>query len=208
MKFRLLFILVVVSGMVLASCSKKNKHFELSIGETIEAFLMSDNVVVPDEILDVVQKEDANYVLIDVRSPAEYAAGHLQNAINVPTQHILEPEYQKLWTDETTTYYLYGNTQLEANTSWVVLKQMGHSNIRVLQGGLSYFADFSDSSWLKLEDETARYDYASVFSKVIQDAEKAIAPAPKPSVVKEAPKVIVPEKRPKLEQPTAEEEGC
>lgn len=209
MKVRILLVLMVVSGMLLVSCRNRNKHFELSIDDTIEAFLMSDNVVVPDEILAVVQKEGANYVLIDVRSPAEYAAGHLQNAINVPTQHILESEYLKLWKDTATTYYLYGNTQLEANTPWMVLKQMGYPNIRVLQGGLAYFADFSDSSWLKLEDETARYDYASVFSKAIQNAEKVIAPAPKPEVVREAPKVIVPQKRPKLEQPAAaEEEGC
>ncbi|MBK7410091.1 MAG: hypothetical protein IPL49_20775 [Saprospirales bacterium] len=209
MKSRVLSLLSFFAAcLVMASCSNRADHFELSIQETVEAFLMSDNVVMPEEILNKVQNEGASLILVDVRSPAEFANGHLQNAINVPTQHILDAEYEDIWKDDATTYYLYGNTQLEANAPWMILKQLGYSNIRVLQGGLTYFADFSDSSWLKLEDETARFDYADIFSKAIQDAEQSIAPASKPAV-QERQKVIVPQNRPKLEQPAVqEEEGC
>jgi rhodanese-related sulfurtransferase len=192
-------------------CNGKADQFQLSVDESIQALLFSDEVVVPDEIMEAVQKPGSNAVLVDVRSPAEFEKGHLENAINIPTQHVLEPENIKLWDQGEVTYYLYGQTQLEANSAWMILRQLGYTNVRILQGGLSYFADFSDSSWLKLEDETARFNYAEVFRQAIENAEKINAPAPKPVIVQEKPKEIVPQKRQKISpQPVEEEEeeGC
>jgi len=205
--YSILIFLIILA----ASCSRPSKHFDLQVEDAVKAMLFSEEVTVPEEIMEAVQKNSGSVVLVDVRTPAEFAEGHLLNAINIPSQHVLEAASCKLWRDEETTYYLYGNTQLEANGPWMVLRQLGYENIKVLQGGLSYFADFSDSSFLKLEDETARYDFASVFSKAIEDAKKANAPAPAP-VIKTQPKTIVPQKRPKIEQPKTaveqEEEGC
>ncbi|MDV7392584.1 rhodanese-like domain-containing protein, partial [Arthrospira platensis SPKY1] len=124
-------------------CNGKADQFKLSVDESIQALLFSDEVVVPDEIMEAVQKNGSNAVLVDVRSPAEFEKGHLENAVNIPTQHILGPENIKLWDQSEVTYYLYGQTQLEANSAWMILRQLGYTNVRVLQGGLSYFADFS-----------------------------------------------------------------
>lgn len=168
--------------------------------------LFSNEAVAPEEIMEVVQKDSGSIFLVDIRTPAEFANGHLLNAVNIPAQHILEGPWLKLWKEKKTTYYLYGNSQLEANAPWMILRQMGYDNVRVLQGGLAYFSDFSDTSFLKLEDETARYDFAAVFSKSVEEVQKANAPLPKPES-KPFPKTILPKKRPKVEV-VEEEEGC
>ena len=209
-------LLLSVPALIIAfstACGPSNGGFKLPAGESVQALLFSEEVTLPEEILEAVQDSSGKVVLVDIRTPAEFANGHLLNAVNIPAQDVLEPASRKLWRNTETTFYFYGNTQLDANGPWMILRQMGFTNIRVLQGGLSYFADFSDSSFLKLEDETARYDYASIFSKAVEDAAKANAPAPKP-VAAEKTKTIVPQKRPKLEQPAVkqpvvqEEEGC
>lgn len=205
---------ILAASVLLAfGCGNNHDEFKLNTEESVQALLFSDEVVIPDEILDVVQKQSDTYVLVDIRPPSEFAEGHLQQAVNIPAQHVLEPQYEKLWKKSEVTYYFYGSDQLEANAPWMVLRQLGYENIRILQGGLGYFADFSDSSWLKLEDETARYDYASIFSKAKEEAEKATAPATAPISSPARPKEVVPQKRPKLPQPAVqqveeEEEGC
>lgn len=206
--YLILSVLIFISVL---GCGKNGK-FQLSATDAVQAMLFSEEVVVPAEIMETVQAAGDAAVLVDVRPPSEFVLGHLLNAINVPSQHVLEPEYRKLWKKEGITYYFYGADQLEANGPWMVLRQMGYTNIRILQGGLGYFADFSDSSFLKLEDETARYNYAEVFSKAVEEANKINAAAPKPEAAPAKPKEVVPQKRPKLQQPAVqeaeEEEGC
>ena len=189
-------------------CSRTYDGFKLPVQDSVQALLFANEATMPEEIIEAVEKDSGAVVLVDIRTPVEFAEGHLLNAVNIPAQHVLDPAAKKRWKDEKTVFYLYGATQLEANGPWMVLSQLGYTNIRVLQGGLAYFADFADSSFLKLEDETARYNYAEIFSKNTEEIQKAKAPAPKPGVA-EKPKTIVPEKKAKPEPAAVEEqEGC
>lgn len=201
-----IFLFLVLISFVYQGCKPGYGRFQLSAPESVQAMLFANEAVAPEEIMEAVQKDSGSVFLVDIRTPAEFANGHLLHAVNIPAQHILEGPWLRLWKDKKTIYYLYGNTQLEANAPWMILRQMGYDNVRVLQGGLAYFSDFSDTSFLKLEDETARYDFAAVFSKSMAEVQKANAPLPKPEL-KSVPKTIVPKKRPKVEV-VEEEEGC
>jgi rhodanese-related sulfurtransferase len=203
-------LIALILAAILASCGGNGDGFKLSIDESVTALLFSQDGITPEEIMEAVNEGNEAVVLVDVRSPGDFIYGHLQNAINVPTQQVLEPSSMKLWKKSEVVYYFYGATQAEAHAPWMILKQLGYDNIRVLQGGMAFFADFSDSSFLKLEDETARYDYAAIFSKAIEAAEKANAPAPKPEAAPQQaqPKKVVPQQRPKIPVPDEEEEGC
>ncbi|WP_320820022.1 rhodanese-like domain-containing protein [Thalassolituus sp.] len=75
-------------------------------------------------------------VVLDVREPAEFYAGHLPSAVNVP-RGVLEfrvGDHPAL-TDTSATILLYckngGRSTLAAHT----LKQMGFDNVRMLVGG-------------------------------------------------------------------------
>lgn len=44
--------------------------------------------VTQDALLERIQKKDASVIILDVRSPEEFAAGHVPGAINIPYTHL------------------------------------------------------------------------------------------------------------------------
>ena len=54
----------------------------------------------------------------------------------------------KQYAADSISVIIYGQSQLEANGPWMILKQMGYQNIKVLLGGYHYFTtgplDFYD----------------------------------------------------------------
>jgi molybdopterin/thiamine biosynthesis adenylyltransferase/rhodanese-related sulfurtransferase len=88
---------------------------------------------------------DRNLVLVDVREPAEFAVGHLPQAINVPLGQ-LESELQRvnpaLPRDRTLVFLCRsGARSLRACVS---ARRLGYANIVQLEGGLLAFKDKVD----------------------------------------------------------------
>ncbi len=46
------------------------------------------NTLTPKEAFDLLQKKGTTAVLVDVRTPAEFADGHAQGAINIPLNEL------------------------------------------------------------------------------------------------------------------------
>lgn len=86
-----------------------------------------------------------NGILVDLRSPADFAQGHAPNAINLPTE--MEPMSQagreKLAQDLARTFasvdrrtpvFFYCREGNRARTATAMLRQMGFLNVRNLGG--------------------------------------------------------------------------
>ena len=117
---------------------------------------------------------------------------------------LLEKDNLDIFEDTSFTYVLYGPDQLDANGPWMVLKQMGYSNFKILQGGYDKYL----SGETVPEGDLAMYDYDKILQeavKEISDLQKAVEapPAPKP-VAKKKVKVIPK----KVVEEVEEEEGC
>lgn len=74
-------------------------------------------------------------VLVDVRTPAEFDAGHLVTAINIDFEnpHFVE-EVKKL--DRATPYFVYCRSGNRSAQSVAIMQKIGIKNIYELQGGL------------------------------------------------------------------------
>ena len=184
--------MLLLMAVLFVSCQKEETQtFKIS-DEKLSEELFSIYQVTPEEAMEWMY-DSTMAVFIDLRSAKEYAIYHLENAINIPIHDILSPDFKNDfddWLKDSLTVVLYGNSELEANTPWMLMYQLGYTNTRLLQGGYSYI----DRLYLdelkegeSYESEIAKFDYASIIEEVKNK---------KPEVVKineeeEVKKVIV-----------------
>jgi len=83
-------------------------------------------------ILDELQADRAQ--LVDVRNPAEYAAGHAEEANVVPLGDIQAGKFGKLSKDK--KLYLYCNSGRRADSAKSILNEKGYANVENI-GGLT-----------------------------------------------------------------------
>jgi len=81
-------------------------------------------------------KSTPNAILVDVRTPIEFEAGHIQGAINVDYENVnFRSEVKKL--DTSKTYFIYCRSGNRSSKSAIIMKDSGIKNIYDLQDGVS-----------------------------------------------------------------------
>jgi rhodanese-related sulfurtransferase len=78
---------------------------------------------------------EANVVVLDVRTPAEFAEGHLANAINIDFQsRNFETDISKL--DKGTTYAVYCRSGNRSGQAVKVMAELGFTDLYDMDGGV------------------------------------------------------------------------
>lgn len=81
-----------------------------------------------------------NAVLMDVRTPDEFSAGHINGAIDVDYDNqSFESEIKKL--DISKTYFVYCRSGNRSGKAITIMKTNGIKNIYELQGGIKTFPE-------------------------------------------------------------------
>lgn len=99
-----------------------------------------------------------NLRIIDVRSPDEYVAGHVKNAINIHSRSFIDPDHEVsgmvlppdkfaalvgdlgIGNDQEVVVYGSGNILWATRVFWA-LELYGHKNAKVLNGGFAKWAE-------------------------------------------------------------------
>jgi len=84
--------------------------------------------------------EQKDFVLVDVRSPALYAAGHVPGAVNIPTRQIMEQRLAEYPMDTLFVVYCAGPHCNGANKAAVKLARLGRP-VKEMIGGLTGWID-------------------------------------------------------------------
>lgn len=93
-------------------------------------------------------------VLVDVRSPAEFAVGHAAGAINIPLRDMRRDNLQQ-WLDDglcRAELHLLSDTGVRAEQAALRLAQSGCATARIIDGGFQAWRDAS----LPVETATVR----------------------------------------------------
>ncbi len=85
------------------------------------------------ELKEMIDSGTPEYLLVDVRTPGEYAGGYIPSAVNIPLQQIADTPPQVAKDSLVILYCRSGNRSSQAAR---LLKEMGYSNI-VDFGGIS-----------------------------------------------------------------------
>ena len=156
------FLAIVIIGFVTMKAPKR--VFIISVDEMHQIILDNKDVIKPQDAYKIEKSNDEKYRFIDLRNPQDFLISHIEGAINAPQQHILSNEFAYLFKDTTTTNILYSNNYDATCGPWMILKQLGYNNNKILLGGYKYYNNISDTIKNKQSymDEKPRYDYAKI----------------------------------------------
>lgn len=75
-------------------------------------------------------------MLLDVRTPEEYAEGHIEGSKNIPLQSIERTE--SVIKDKSTQIFVYCRSGARSAQATNILKRMGYTNVEDIGGIMSY----------------------------------------------------------------------
>ena len=128
---KILGIAMIAGILFLGSCasnSVKSEEKEAKIEEVISTL---------DNVNDINFKSKKN-VLLDVRTPEEFAAGHVPGAVNIDVKNPnFEEEIQKL--DTKKNYYIYCKSGVRAKLATEKMQEKGFKNAKNFKDGMSTY---------------------------------------------------------------------
>jgi rhodanese-related sulfurtransferase len=195
----ILITVVLAAVIVLGLFFRKNDdaEYELSTDASLQLLLEEEPFVSLDDAYILLSGEDSSTVFIDLRSPDVFNKGHMENAVNIPIHNLLEPSTLERLQDTTNHFILYANSASEGAGAWALLRQLGYTNIKVLQGTYEGYMNGEPSELV----DAAEYEFKAVFDQVATQEKGKVLPVKE----KEAPqKVVLPKK--KVDEPVLE--GC
>lgn len=193
-----LFLLVIVIGLL--TFKKPEFNFTNSSEKTLE-FVNNHNHVM--SLTDFQQLDADSYLLIDVRSNFDYSKGHMDDAVNIPNNQLLDPESKKIIETAVSSekpLILYGENPETANAACLLLYQLGYNELKLLS--IRSYYENKEFHIANLEMEKPLYDFAQTMKTASIQPVKKIAPKTKPIPKK---KKVIPKPKKKKKMP---EGGC
>jgi len=166
----ILFTALIVIGLI--TLKSPRLSFEQPINETIEMAVWDEGAVFPYELVDVIDGSIDTVLIVDLRNTFEFAKGNIPGSENISSVELLNEEnierLEKL-KEEGVSVIVYANNQLEANGPWMVLRQLGFDNVKILLGGYNYYQQWADNLGDSYADDgyllgTPRHDYKEMAS--------------------------------------------
>lgn len=81
---------------------------------------------------------DTDFVLVDVRTPEEFAGGHIPGAIQLTNETLTKQDAEKLLKNKTQTIYVYCRSGRRSKQSSQKLIDFGYTNVIEIGGIISY----------------------------------------------------------------------
>ena len=83
-------------------------------------------------------EKSSDYVLLDVRRPDEFAAGHIPGAIMLTNEEITKEKAEKLLSDKNQTVFVYCRSGRRSKEAAQKLADYGYTNVIEIGGILDY----------------------------------------------------------------------
>ena len=116
---------IVLSALMFAGCAGPSNHQTNTYRQ-----------ITMDEAVDMMAQE-TGYIILDVRRPDEFAAGHIPNAINVPNESIGTDEIPEL-PDKNQLILVYCRSGRRSKEASEKLVKLGYTNIVEFGGILDW----------------------------------------------------------------------
>jgi sulfur-carrier protein adenylyltransferase/sulfurtransferase len=177
-----LAIFLVPLGLIIAAVPQNTTHpYKLTAAQLLNEANTKTQFIAPETVADMIVKKDPTLQLIDVRSKDEFEKFSLPGAIPIPIADLLSEENLSQFDQDARMMVLYANSTVVANEAWMILRQLGYSNIYVLEGGLNYWFDAvmnpKQPGSASADEEFAKYDFRKGASQALGGGSVSAAPA-------------------------------
>ncbi len=161
------FVVVIIVGFI--TIPKPLLTYKMDMKQSISELNDKDALFTPEQLESFLSGKLKHVILFDIRDHFIFGQGHIPGAENMSANDLTQEEnIERLeeLKNQNYTVVLYGEDQLQANGPWMLFRQVGFDNIKVLQGGYSYYKEHKESltegSGKAYQMETPRYDYAEM----------------------------------------------
>ena len=129
-KIQFKIILILSLSFSLMSCSQNTQKNGLSVSDVIQKDVVS--LITPEKLNDAPN----DIQLIDIRTPQEFAQGHIKNAVNI---NFYSPDFMEKMNklDKNKDLYLYCRSGNRTGTASKKLSSSGFKKIYDLKGGIN-----------------------------------------------------------------------
>jgi rhodanese-related sulfurtransferase len=173
--------------------------FDKDMKQSLDDLKQTDALFYPWQLERFINKQDQNVVLFDIRDKFIYGQGNIPGSENISAHDLTQNESIKrleALKEKNITVVLYGEDQLEANGPWMLFRQVGFDNVKMLLGGYQYYVQHKDNLAASKNDTTLlkgnpKYDFAGILSKMGGVASGEQSSAKKPVVVQRRKKAAV-----------------
>ncbi|MEA1963508.1 MAG: rhodanese-like domain-containing protein [Candidatus Aerophobetes bacterium] len=118
------------------------KIFSSGIGTSAQSIQIIEDIT-PEKVYSLIQSyrqgcscRMKNFGIIDVRTPEEYANGHIENAINLNYySKTFRDELDKL--DRSKTYFIYCRSGIRSKKALNIMKELGFTKVYNMLGGIT-----------------------------------------------------------------------
>ena len=122
---------IILSALMLTSCAGTSNNQTNTYRQ-----------ITADEAA-IMMAQETDYIILDVRRPDEYAAGHIPKAINVPNETIGTAEISELL-DKDQLIMVYCRSGRRSKEAADKLVKLGYTNIVEFGGILDWKGDIDD----------------------------------------------------------------
>jgi len=181
-------------GLIIAAVPQNTTHpYKLSASQLLNEANTRTQYLAPETVADLLVKKDESLQLIDVRSKDEFEKFSLPGAVHIAMADLLSEDNLSQFDQDVKMNVLYANSTVVANEAWMILRQLGYSNIYVLEGGLNYWFDVIMNPQKpptgSADEEFAKYDFRKGASQALGGGSVSAvapgtesAPAAKPAI--------------------------
>jgi len=131
----LLALLASLSGCSSSSNIAATSSISTMPSTTVPPVVKDVSPVQANKIIQA-NKGNANFVIIDVRTPSEYAGGHLTEAVNIDFNASDFKDKVNLL-DKNKTYLVYCRTANRSSSAVKVMTELGFKDIYHMTGGIT-----------------------------------------------------------------------
>lgn len=183
-----IFVLILIVGFI--TMRKPLIAYQLDMNQSVADLKKNDALFYPWQLEGFISKETKNVVIFDLRDNFVFGQGHIPGAENLSAQNLTKEEsIERLENlkEKNITVVLYGEDQLQANGPWMLFRQVGFDNVKILPGGYSYYAQHKDNLMATKNDSSflkgiPRYNFAEMAAPKDGTAAATVA-AKKPATV-------------------------